>query len=71
MTGVVSNLLPGKGYGFITGDNGQEYFFHSTETEGWNEIVRAFTNLGGGKLKVTFVPQKSNKGPRATNVTLL
>lgn len=72
MTGIVSNLIINKKYGFISGDNGQEYFFHMADSpESWETIVSKFTELGGNKVKVYFEAAKTPKGPRAKNVSIL
>lgn len=72
MTGIVSNVIVTKKYGFISGDNGQEYFFHALDAEGWwDGIVSAFSKVGGGKVKVDFEAVKTPKGPRAKNVALI
>ena len=71
MNGTVSNVLSSKGFGFITGENGQEYFFHMSETLDWHTLVQEFKTSGGGKIKVTFEPTKSPKGPRAGNIEIV
>lgn len=71
MNGTVSNILSSKGYGFISGENGQEYFFHMTETLDWNAIIADFKGGGAGFVKVTFDPIKTPKGPRASNVVMV
>ena len=54
-----------KGYGFIEQDNGQDVFVHysAIQSEG-------FRNLDEGQ-KVEFEVEQGNKGPQATNVTIL
>ena len=72
MIGTVSNVISAKGYGFISGDNGQEYFFHKEETiSNWYEIVADFAISGAGIIKVEFIPYKAPKGPRAKSVTVI
>lgn len=71
MVGTISNLLSAKKFGFIAGENGQEYFFHLADVlSEWTDIVDQFESLGGAKIKVTFEPIKTPKGPRAKNVML-
>ena len=72
MVGTVSNIVKDKGFGFIMGDNGQEYFFHMSEVpdSGWIDIETEFFNKGKGAVKVTFEPVKTPKGPRAKGVVL-
>ena len=72
MTGIVSNMILTKKFGFISGENGQEYFFHMTDVPfDWNDIVALFSKNGGGKVKVEFEAVKTPKGPRAKNVSLM
>ena len=45
MQGTIARLVPERGFGFITGDDGQEFFFHrsalqATEFEELAEGVR-------------------------------
>jgi len=72
MVGTVSNVIPIKQYGFITGQDGQEYFFHKEETvSNWTELVADFNMSGGSKIKVSFEPSRTPKGPRAKNVSVI
>jgi CspA family cold shock protein len=61
-TGTVKWFSDQKGYGFITGDDGQDVFCHfsAIQTEG-------FKTLRDGQ-KVTFEVTKGDKGLRAANV---
>jgi CspA family cold shock protein len=59
--GKVKRLVADKGFGFIRGTNGTEYFFHSTAVDG------DFTDLREGDA-VTFEEVPSAKGPRAEEV---
>ena len=54
-----------KGYGFIARENGPDVFVHysAIQSEG-------FRNLDEGQ-KVEFEVEQGNKGPQATNVTIL
>lgn len=71
MTGRISNIVVMKKYGFISGENGQEYFFHMTDVvSNWDELVSDFQQSGGGKVKVSFDTLKTPKGPRAQNVSV-
>jgi len=72
MTGTVSNIISKKMFGFISGENGQEYFFHREEmVSSWDELNADFFISGGGKIKVAFEPMKTPKGPRAKDVTVI
>jgi CspA family cold shock protein len=62
-SGMIKKLVPDRGFGFITGDDGQEYFFHRSG------VSVDFDGLRGGE-KVTFEIERSQKGPRAASVKL-
>lgn len=62
MNGTVKRLVADKGFGFILGPDGQEYFFHHTGV-----MDGRFNELREGQ-PVTFDPVSSNKGPRAEDV---
>lgn len=68
MTGTVNTVFPTKGFGFISGENGQEYFFHRTDTSDWDVITTRFSN---DKIRVIFKPLETSKGPRAANVEVM
>jgi CspA family cold shock protein len=62
-TGTIKKVVSDRGFGFITAEDGKEYFFHR------NELGSAmdFDRLNGGE-KVEFEIQSSPKGPRAAHV---
>jgi cold shock protein len=62
-TGTIKKLVSDRGFGFIAGEDGQEYFFHRSSIEG------EFDRLHGGE-RVTFTLEASPKGPRAADVRL-
>jgi cold shock protein len=62
-TGTVNKLVTERGFGFISGDDGKEYFFHRSGVED----AGGFESLAGGE-KVTFEIEPSPKGPRASRV---
>lgn len=63
-TGTIKKLVSDRGFGFITDDEGKEFFFHKSGTEG------DFDTLQGGE-KVAFEIEASPKGPRARSVRAL
>ena len=62
MKGTVKFFNEGKGFGFIAGEDGKEYFVHQT---GLNEGVRLRENDA-----VTFDVVEGDRGPKAENVSL-
>lgn len=58
--GTVKFFNEAKGFGFITGDNGQEIFVHSS---GLKEEIRE-------NDQVTYDTQEGKKGLNAVNVSL-
>jgi cold shock protein len=58
--GTIKKLVSDRGFGFIAGDDGKEYFFH-------RDGVDNFDFLRGGET-VTFNVEASPKGPRASQV---
>ena len=62
-TGTIKKLVSDRGFGFITGEDGKDYFFHK---DGLSESLD-FDRLVGGE-RVTFDLQSSDRGPRAANV---
>jgi cold shock protein len=63
-TGVIKKLVSDRGFGFIAAEDGKEFFFHRSGTEG------DFDRLLGGE-KVSFEIESSTKGPRAKSVRTL
>jgi len=64
MNGTVKRLVSDKGFGFVQAEDGTEYFFHQSATNG----VR-FDDLREG-APVTFERGQGPKGPRAENLRL-
>jgi CspA family cold shock protein len=58
--GTIKKLVSDRGFGFIAGADGTEYFFH-------RDGVENFDSLRGGET-VTFDVEPSPKGPRAKQV---
>lgn len=61
MKGKVKFFNQVKGFGFIAGEDGKEYFVHQT---GIKEGVTLHEND-----EVTFDIEQGDKGPKAVNVT--
>ena len=59
--GTITRLVRDRGFGFINGEDGQEYFFHRSAIQG------DFDNLRDGQ-KVSFEGEAGPKGPRARTV---
>jgi CspA family cold shock protein len=61
--GTVKKVVPDRGFGFITGEDGQEYFFHRS---GLTSSV-SFETLTANQ-RVSFEVESSANGPRASQV---
>ena len=61
MKGTVKRFYFRKGFGFIEGDQGTEYFFHYSDFTGAKDSLRP-------GLVVDFRPQQGEKGPCAVAV---
>ena len=62
MTGKIRTLRVDKGFGFIKGETGQEFFFHLSAIYG--EGIADLREGDGVEFEVSDSP----KGPRAANV---
>jgi cold shock protein len=62
MTGKIRTLRVDKGFGFITGERGNEYFFHKSAVYG-----EGLEDLREGD-SVEFEVGEGPKGPRAESV---
>ncbi len=62
MTGKIRTLRVDKGFGFIQGDGGNDYFFHKSTVYG-----EGLEDLREGD-SVEFDVGQGPKGPRAENV---
>jgi CspA family cold shock protein len=58
--GTIKRIVSDKGFGFVSDDSGQEYFFHQS-------ACQSFDTLREGQA-VTFQTGQGPKGPRAENV---
>jgi CspA family cold shock protein len=62
-TGTVKKLVSDRGFGFITGEDGKDYFFHRSSLAPSLD----FDRLEGGE-KVQFEIERDPKGARARDV---
>ncbi len=63
--GKIKKLVRDRGFGFISDTDGREVFFHQSSLTGV-----AFDALTGEE-EVEFEVEKSDKGPRAINVSIV
>ena len=63
-TGTVKRVISERGFGFIVGEDGKEYFFHR---DGLTSSID-FDRLVGGE-KVSFDTESGPKGERAVRVS--
>jgi CspA family cold shock protein len=61
VAGTIKRLVTDKGFGFVVGPDGNEYFFHQSACDG------QFDRLHEGQ-SVTFEMGQGPKGPRAENI---
>ena len=59
--GTIRRLVTERGFGFLTGDDGTDYFFHRNAVQG------LFHDLEEGQ-RVSFQAEPGPKGPRASRV---
>lgn len=64
MKGVIKKVVIEKGFGFILGEDGREYFFHYSAIK--NGSLREDISGHSVEFEDTF----TNKGPRAEDVFL-
>lgn len=61
--GIVQRIVSDRGFGFITGDDTKEYFFHRSGLD----ASLAFERLSTGD-RVSFDTEASDRGMRAVRV---
>jgi cold shock protein len=61
--GTIKKVVADRGFGFISAEDGKEYFFHRDGLQ----APLSFDRLIGGE-RVSFEVEASPKGPRATQV---
>jgi len=64
LEGKVKDFNSKKGFGFITDGEGKDYFFHFSSLN-----MQGYKTVEPG-AEVTFEPLESEKGLRATNITV-
>lgn len=64
LKGTIKTLIRGRGYGFISAEDGREIFFHQTDL-----IDVEFDSLEE-EQQVQFDVEKGTKGPKAVSVKL-
>ena len=62
-TGTIKKVVADRGFGFITGSDGKDYFFHRDALSASVD----FDRLVGGEA-VSFDIESNPRGPRAANV---
>lgn len=66
MKGKVKFFNEGKGYGFIEGDDGKDYYLHATKFEGIIDDLQV-----GALVEFTPLENPKAKGPSAMNAKVL
>ena len=61
--GTIKKIVADRGFGFISADDGKEFFFHRS-------AIANFDALRGGE-RVEFETEPSPKGPRAGRVRIV
>jgi cold shock CspA family protein len=70
MTGNIVRLIGEKGFGFIRSQE-VEYFFHRSAFNGqWEDLLFDY-GKASTPISVSFDLERSAKGPRATNVSVI
>ena len=62
ISGTVKNWNPSQGWGFIEGDDGEDYFIHLSKVRKGQYISK--------NSRVKFDASQGQRGPEAENVTL-
>ena len=69
MNGCVTKTFPNKAFGFIRGDDGNEYFVHRSSILNYHVFNSAdfYSCIKVGDF-VEFTPMQTDNGPRAIHV---
>lgn len=62
MKGTIKNFIESRGFGFILGEDGNEYFFHISNVKNESNPLRGDN--------VEFIPKETEKGINATAITI-
>lgn len=71
MDGLVKRVIAQKGYGFILGQDQREYFFHADDLQNAEFSLVVHEIESNRPVRVTYTPTASEKGMRASTVTML
>ena len=63
-TGTIKKVVADRGFGFISAEDGKDYFFHRDGLQ----APLDFDRLSGGE-RVSFEIENNPRGPRAVRVT--
>ena len=63
MQGIVKEYNRGRGFGFITGENGDDYFVHISNVRSGHDLKL--------NSRVKFDISEGDRGPEAENVSLV
>jgi len=70
MRGKIKKYVADRGFGFITADDGKDYFFHYTKVNFPNEHMKPEEELIPDRV-VEFTPVEMEKGPQAHDVIVI
>ena len=71
MLGLVKRVIAQKGYGFILGQDQREYFFHADDLLNCEYSLITHEIENSRPVRVSYTPTASEKGMRASHITLV